>query len=110
MPGANGSGGKRNGAGAKPGHPGKVLKDGSLALTYGEKVKELAKQYLEGSDIRMQFQAWKELLPYVLRKQPTVVESRGELTINYARAREELAAQVNRIAAAVTTAGSPEQN
>ena len=61
-----GHGGRRLGAGPKPG--GKTYKDGEIAKRHGAAMDKLSAKFL--SDPKTQYGAWKELLPYIYRKQP----------------------------------------
>lgn len=60
-------GGKRIGAGSKPGQR-KTLKDGSLVV-HAPKMLMLAQKYLNSENEETQKWAFKELLPYVFSKQ-----------------------------------------
>jgi hypothetical protein len=69
-----GNGGKRPGAGRKPGQQ-KRYKDGELAQKHKVKMDLLTDQFL--NDPKTQFEAWKALLPYLKRKQPQALEHSG---------------------------------
>lgn len=105
---AEGWGGKRNGAGAKPGNQ-HAVKHGSLVV-HAPRMLELAQKWLYGKSAKNQQWAFDKLLPYVFRKQPQEVESTGELTVTHTHAREQLADKIARIASSVEEAGSPERN
>ena len=85
-------GGWRPGAGARKGSKTgpKTVKDGSL-VKLAPTMEELANKWLTGPDKKLQMFAFKELLPYVFRKQPTEVTGAGGNAIPISITREFLA-------------------
>lgn len=73
-------GGKRIGAGAKPGSK-KAIKDGSL-VKFAPKVAEVVQKLLESEDKDDQKWVVKELLPYVFRKQPQEIKGEDDETLD----------------------------
>jgi len=71
-----GHGGKRKGAGAKPCKP-KLHKDGDVLASVGDRMDELTQELLASRSAKVRRWAWKQLLPYVYRKQPQAIEATG---------------------------------
>lgn len=70
-----GHGGKRDGAGSKPGQK-KVVKDGSLVFL-APRLRELANEFLASDSEQVRLTAFKSLLPYVFQEQPKQLQHGG---------------------------------
>ena len=86
------NGGWRPGAGAKKGSKSgkRTLKESSL-VALAPTMQILAEKWLTSSDVKLQKFAFKELLPYVFRKQPMEVTGAGGNAIPISITREFLA-------------------
>ena len=83
MPGANGSGGARPGAGAKPGNKNALKRRG--LTEYADEMVALAEKWIRSKSKKDQMWAFEKLLPYVFAKQPQEVQGNISHTVSFTR-------------------------